>query len=297
MTSKGEIPALHERAPAKVNLFLHVDGRREDGLHNLESLVVFTAFGDEVLLSESSTLTLERTGPFAGDLPENTKDDLCFRAAAQLADAFGRAPTAHIVLKKNIPVAAGVGGGSADAAAVLRGLCRLWALDGRDLRVTRIAEALGADVPVCLYGGAAFVSGVGEVVAPLLRDPAFHMLLVNPNEAVSTAEVFGGLSGGAGFGDGLADSVRRQDPELLLKTISTSRNDLADAAQELCPAIEAVLQALRQSPECAVARMSGSGATCFGIFPDLESCHRAGKAISKAHQGWWVCPTTTMSNI
>ena len=143
MNTRPEESALHERAPAKVNLFLHVAGRRDDGFHDLESLVVFTAFGDEVSISPSSALTLERSGPFAGDLPDNPEDDLCLRAATKLAKAFGRAPTAHIVLVKNIPVASGVGGGSSDAAAVLRGLCRLWGLDVRDPRVIGIAEDLG----------------------------------------------------------------------------------------------------------------------------------------------------------
>lgn len=293
MNTRPEESALHERAPAKVNLFLHVAGRRDDGFHDLESLVVFTAFGDEVSISPSSALTLERSGPFAGDLPDNPEDDLCLRAATKLAKAFGRAPTAHIVLVKNIPVASGVGGGSSDAAAVLRGLCRLWGLDVRDPRVIGIAEDLGADVPVCLNGAAACISGIGDVVDPLVQDPAFHMLLVNPNEALATAEVFGAFAGGTGVTDGLVDSVCAQDSGTLLETISASRNDLAVAARELCPVVESVLRALEQSPGCTLARMSGSGATCFGIFPDAKSCQRAGAVISKAHQAWWVCPTRT----
>lgn len=295
MTVESEQLAVHELAPAKVNLFLHVDGRREDGFHELESLVVFTAFGDEVSLAPASELVLERRGVFAGDLPDNPEDDLCLRAAAQLAQAFARAPSVHISLEKNIPVAAGIGGGSSDAAAVLRGLCRLWDMDCRDPRVTRIAEGLGADVPVCLHGGAAFVSGVGEVVRPLAEDPAFHILLVNPNEALSTANVFGAFVGGVGLTEGLADSVRSEDPVAFFRTIMTSRNDLAAAAQALCPAVETVLKSLAQNTDCTLARMSGSGATCFGVFPDAESCRRAGEMVSHAHREWWVCPTRTTS--
>lgn len=293
MTTNHELTTLREPAPAKINLLLHIDGRRDDGLHNLESLVVFTAFGDVVHLSPSPTMTLARAGLFAGQLPDDPQNDLCLRAATQLADVFGIEGGVRISLEKNIPVAAGIGGGSSDAAAVLRGLCRLWNLDRADTRVRQVAEGLGADVPVCLHGGAAFVSGIGDIVTPLARDPGYHLLLVNPNKALSTAAVFGALDGGAGFVNGLAGAVLSSESGALLQTIISGRNDLSDAARRLCPVIDGVLRSVGQSADCMLARMSGSGATCFGMFPDPESCQRAGAEVSKAHPEWWVCPTRT----
>lgn len=284
---------LDERAPAKVNLLLHINHRRADGLHDLESLVVFTAFGDQVTLSPSEDLVLVRTGPFAGDLPEDPRDDLSLRAAARMSETFGNGRGVRISLEKHIPVAAGIGGGSSDAAAVLRGLCRVWNVNRDDPRVVEIATRLGADVPMCLYGRPAFVTGVGDKLTPISHEPELHILLVNPNEPLSTAAVFGALEGPGGRTEGLCETLQSGDRSVFLQTLRTSRNDLTPPALQLCPAVGVVLGALEQARGCELARMSGSGATCFAIFPNAVMCQDAADRIFQAHPDWWVCPTRT----
>ena len=286
---------MHEHAPAKVNLFLHIENRRDDGLHDLVSLIVFTAFGDRVHLSPSTEFRLERTGPFAEQLPENPRNDLCLQAATQMVDMFGRTQKVTISLEKNIPVAAGIGGGSSDAAAVLRGLCRLWELDPNDRRVISIAAGLGADVPVCLQGRAGCVTGIGDVITPLDDDPGLHILLVNPNQAVSTAAVFGALHMGGDLTGETENSVWQPDQTAFVPSLRATRNDLTGPALGLCPAIADVLQSLEQAEGCELARMSGSGATCFAVFPDAEFCSRAASRIAEAHPDWWVCATRTQA--
>ena len=284
---------LDERAPAKVNLLLHINHRRADGLHDLESLVVFTAFGDQVTLSPSEDLVLVRTGPFAGDLPEDPRDDLSLRAAARMSETFGNGRGVRISLEKHIPVAAGIGGGSSDAAAVLRGLCRVWNVNRDDPRVVEIATRLGADVPMCLYGRPAFVTGVGDKLTPISHEPELHILLVSPNEPLSTAAVFGALEGPGGRTEGLCETLQSGDRSVFLQTLRTSRNDLTPPALQLCPAVGVVLGALEQARGCELARMSGSGATCFAIFPNAVMCQDAADRIFQAHPDWWVCPTRT----
>jgi len=295
MSDRNDGTPLEERAPAKVNLLLHINHRRDDGLHDLESLVVFTAFGDRVRLSPSADPGLVRTGPFAGDLPDDPRDDLSLRAATRMSESFGNGQGVRISLEKNIPVAAGIGGGSSDAAAVLRGLCRLWGVDRHDPRVIEIAASLGADVPICLYGRPAFVTGVGDKLTPISHEPELHILLVNPNEALSTAAVFGALEGPGRRTEGLCGTFQSGDRSVFLQTLRTSRNDLTPPALQLCPAVGVVLGALEQARGCELARMSGSGATCFAIFPNAAMCQDAADRIFQAHPDWWVCPTRTAS--
>jgi 4-diphosphocytidyl-2-C-methyl-D-erythritol kinase len=271
-----------EYAPAKINLHLHVVGRRADGYHLLDSLVVFAGIGDRLTVSPSDQLTLSVTGPFAAGLAAEA-DNLVLRAARALADRAGVQATGALVLEKNLPVASGIGGGSADAAAALRLLCRFWRLDP-DLP-GQLATGLGADVPVCVTGAPALMSGIGEILAPAPPLPVAGIVLVNPGVAVSTPSVFRARVGG------FSDPVRFpghgwRDAGSLAAALLTTRNDLEPPARLLMPAIGDVLDALAAIPGCLLTRMSGSGATCFGLFATPQAAEAAAGTISR--DGWWV---------
>ena len=271
-----------EFAPAKVNLHLHVLGRRQDGYHLLDSLVVFAGVGDRLGVSAAERLSLSATGPFAAELA-GEDDNLVLRAARRLAERAEVRAAASLVLEKNLPVASGIGGGSADAAAALRLLCRFWGVD-RGL-ADRVALSLGADVPACLAGTPAVMSGIGEGLAAVPMLPDVGIVLVNPGVAVATQAVFrareGAFSGAArfprhGWGDvgGLIDSLLG------------CRNDLEEPARRLAPGIGEALRAVGEAPGCLLARMSGSGATCFGLFASPAVARAAMGTIGR--DGWWV---------
>ena len=263
-----------ERARAKVNLFLHLLGRRSDGYHLLDSLAVFPDVGDTLTAELADRTTLEIKGPFAAGL---SGDNLVLRAACALRPAGGAA----LVLEKNLPVASGIGGGSADAAAALRLLDRLWGLDLPQAELAAIALGLGADVPVCLASVPARMGGIGEAigVAPVL--PRCGIVLANPGVPVSTAEVFRRRT--AGFSPPAVLPARWADAEALAADLGALSNDLEAPALLLCPPIGAVLDWLRAQPGCRFARMSGSGATCFGLFDTPERA----AAVARAPAGWW----------
>lgn len=276
---------LSEFAPAKVNLYLHVTGRRPDGYHLLDSLAVFCPVGDRLRATVAEALTLTVEGPFGAALA-GERDNLVLRAARALDGEAG----ARVVLEKFLPVASGIGGGSADAAATLRLLCRLWELpvgaSQGDLArgaLASIALELGADVPVCLASRAARMGGVGEALGPAPAMPAVGMVLVNPGVALATALVFrarsGGFSGLAGLPSAWADAAA------MAGDLARLRNDLEPPAIALCPVIGTVLAALAATPGCLLARMSGSGATCFGLFRDAAAAEAA--ALALARSGWW----------
>lgn len=265
--------AAEARAPAKINLTLHVTGRRPDGYHLLDSLVVFADAADVVRVRPADAPQLRVTGPMAAGVPADSSN-LVLRAAALMG------VTAAIELEKHLPAAGGIGGGSSDAAAALRALSRM---TGRPL--PREVLALGADVPVCMEPRPTRMRGIGETLSPVADLPALNAVLVNPGVAVPTPQVFAGLerranapmperlpafAGAAAFADWLA----RQ------------RNDLERPAQAIAPEVGAALAALAQAEGCRLARMSGSGATCFGIFPDAAAAARAARAL--ARPGWWV---------
>lgn len=282
-----------EQAPAKVNLYLHVNHRRDDGYHDLESLVVFTKFGDRVRLSHAPALNVSRTGPFATLLPENAEDDLCIRAARQMAERFGRDTAFRISLEKNIPVAAGVGGGSADAAAVLRALARLWSIDANDPELIDLAAGLGADVPVCLAAKSAVIRGTGDVVEPVHDAAQLNLLLVNPNQPLSTASVFRAWAetpAPMSAHDQSGTAPTRPD---CWEGLAQARNDLTAPAVGLCPVIGDVLSDLAGLPGCRLARMSGSGPTCFALFETAAACDQAAHALGEHQTDWWICATTT----
>lgn len=274
---------LTESAPAKINLHLHVVGRREDGYHLLDSLVVFAAVGDRLSATRAPDLSLSVTGPFAAGLSGET-DNLVLRAARALAMETGVVATGRIVLEKNLPVASGIGGGSADAAATLRLLCRLWRVQPDPERLRRVALELGADVPVCFSGRPAWMSGIGERLVSAPRLPEAGIVLINPGVAVSTAAVF--RARGGGFASPAALPTAWRDASSLAATLQATRNDLELPARELAPVIGDVLQTMVTDPNCLLARMSGSGATCFGLYASPLAAELAARRM--ARPGWWV---------
>ncbi|MES2665290.1 MAG: 4-(cytidine 5'-diphospho)-2-C-methyl-D-erythritol kinase [Pseudomonadota bacterium] len=265
-----------EFAPAKVNLTLHVTGQRADGFHLLDSLVVFAGIGDRVTVRPADRLSLTITGPQAALLPV-TDDNLVLRAARLIGT------TATITLHKSLPLASGIGGGSADAAATLRALTRACDLP---MPPAQVILTLGADVPVCLSGQPARMSGVGESLAPLPPLPPAWLVLANPGTATPTPAVFRAMT-------------RRDNPPMrgiprlrnvgeLAAFLALNRNDMEAAALTLAPAIAQVKTALTAQPGCLFARMSGSGATCYGLFADGLTAAAADCALQHAHPEWWV---------
>jgi 4-diphosphocytidyl-2-C-methyl-D-erythritol kinase len=276
---------LREPAPAKINLFLHAGEKRDDGFHALQSLAVFARIGDVLEFASADDLSLSITGPFAAGL-SGGDDNLILRAARALAGDRGAA----IKLEKNLPVASGIGGGSADAAAALRGLRRLWNLSLDDAALVKLAAALGSDVPVCVASAPAWMEGRGEIMTPLGFLPPLSLLLVNPGVAVSTKSVFAALVKHSGTAMDLRNTRPRTIADLLAFLGQTS-NDLEVPAIMIQPVIGEVLAALRALPSVLFARMSGSGATCFAIFLDDESSVRAGDDLGARYPDWWIAPT------
>ncbi|MFN6979111.1 MAG: 4-(cytidine 5'-diphospho)-2-C-methyl-D-erythritol kinase [Gemmobacter sp.] len=268
-------------APAKVNLALHVTGRRSDGYHLLDSLAAFADIGDRVSAVPAPVATLTVTGPEAAGVPTGA-DNLVLRAAA----AFGAARGAAITLDKHLPAASGIGGGSADAAAALRVLA---ALHGAALPGPAAVLALGADVPLCLAGVTARMGGIGEVLSPCPPLPPVWAVLANPRMSVRTPAVFAALD----CRDNPAmspDLPRWRDAAALSAWLRGMRNDLEPPARAVCPAIGGVLAALAALPGALLARMSGSGATCFALFGAPQAAATAAAALAAAHPGWWVRP-------
>ncbi len=283
-------PVLVERAPAKINLTLHILGRRADGLHELESLVAFAGCGDTLTLSPGAMLSLTIDGPTA-QAAGGGDDNLVLRAAREAAARVeGLAPGAFH-LAKRLPVAAGIGGGSADAAAALRLLARANGLPLDDARLFAAARAVGADVPVCLAARARKMSGAGEVLGPALKLPPLFAVLVNPGVGLATKDVFArlGLKPGESSGFGKHPPVvDGMSFDALLSQLKKSSNDLEDTAGVLAPVVVHVLAAIGAARGCQLARMSGSGATCYGLFETCRAAATAAKVIRRDHANWWV---------
>jgi 4-diphosphocytidyl-2-C-methyl-D-erythritol kinase len=280
--AEGDVGPQAECAQAKVNLFLHVTGKREDGYHLLDSMAVFGGIADQILFVPARTFTLSITGPFAGSLTAEP-DNLVMRAARMLAAESGIQPTGALTLDKHIPVASGVGGGSADAAAALRLLCRVWRLDPTDASLGRIATALGADVPVCLRNRPMRMRGVGERLTPAPALPKCGLVLVNPGVPLATAAVFRARAGSYSPEAMLPDGW--DNAQAMAVTLSRLTNDLQAPAIGLVPAIRNVLGAIAGTTGCLLARMSGSGATCFGLFGDAREAEAAAGGL--ARPDWW----------
>jgi 4-diphosphocytidyl-2-C-methyl-D-erythritol kinase len=277
---------IEELARAKINLALHVIGRRADGYHDLDSIVAFADIGDRLTFEPAPIFTLSVHGPFATGLSAG-EDNLALKAARALASAFpGRVTPARIALEKNLPLASGLGGGSADAAAVLRGLPRLSAMEVAPEDLRPIALSLGADVPVCLAATATRMRGVGDVLEPLDDFTPLHAVLVNPSLASRTPEVFGALR--------LQPGAPAFQPIAASIDLARCRNDLEAPAKQLAPAIATVLSLLRGQRGLAYARMTGSGATCFGIFETAEMAAACAPNLKAARPGWW-CAVATLA--
>lgn len=288
-------------APAKINLTLHVLGRRADGYHLLESLVAFASPHDVVRAREADALSLAVDGPAAGDLAANLQgENLALRAARRLADAAGIAvPTAALLLHKALPVAGGIGGGSADAAATLLALAKLWRLDLSEAALAALALPLGADLPVCLASRAMLMSGIGERLAPAPALPPLGILLVNPRVALPTADVFRTLAARpAQSADGAPSPLayRAGDAASLLAALRGGRNDLEAPARRLAPVVGDVLAALAGLPGARLARMSGSGATCFALFDDEAAARAAEDGLRAGARGWWSAAGRLIAN-
>ncbi len=274
--------ALTEFAPAKVNLFLHVTGRRADGYHLVDSLAVFAGIGDTLRAEPADALTLALDGPFGGVLAAEP-DNLVLRAARALAAETGVAAGARLTLTKALPVASGIGGGSADAAAALRVLCRLWAVSPQEATLHRLATRLGADVPVCLASRPARMGGIGDVLAPAPAMPPCGLLLVNPGVAVATPDVFRARTGG--FSAPAVLPAAWADAADMARTLAGLGNDLQAPAVSLQGVIAEVLAAIAALDGCLLSRMSGSGATCLGLFASADAAARAGAALGG--RPWW----------
>ena len=275
-------------APAKVNLFLHVTGRRGDGYHELESLVAFAALHDRIEVRPAQRLEFEADGPFAAALDPGA-ENLAVRAARALAEAACIAPDVRIRLYKALPVAAGLGGGSADAAAALRALGALWDVTLPGDALAALALRLGADVPVCLAARPGMMRGIGERIEAVPALPAAPILLVNPAVPLATAAVFGAREGP--FSKPRRFDAAPPDVPALAAALRDTGNDLAPGARRLCPEIDAVLEAIEASSSCLMARLSGSGPTCFGLFPTPDEADRAAARIASARPRWWVRST------
>lgn len=283
--------SLSEDAPAKVNLTLRVLGRRDDGYHEILSLVAFADFGDRLTLVPGGGLALTIAGPSAAQAGEGA-DNLVLKAARALAVQIPGIVLGAFDLDKNLPVAAGIGGGSADAAAALRLMARANDLAPDDPRLYQAARATGADVPVCLDPRPRLMHGIGEKLSEPLLLPPLHAVLVNPGVALATKAVFAGWTAAtkAPLFD-LSRLTQATGYAQVLQLLQSQPNDLEGAAIALAPVIAEVLAALRALPGCGFARMSGSGATCFGLFASAAEANTAAKILLGSYSHWWIRPT------
>ena len=278
-------------APAKINLYLHIVGRRADGYHELDSLVGFTAHGDVIQVRQHERLYLEINGPFGSSLPAND-DNLIVRAARALAGETGCRGGAHITLKKNLPVSSGIGGGSADAAATLKALNLLWETGLADEDLAALGLNLGADIPVCILSKTARMNGMGEMVSKVENLPPLGVILINPGIPISTRRVFKMHQGK------FSPTVELQtieDTEVFYEFLARQKNDLQDLAIRIVPAIKEALDILSEETGCRLVRLSGSGATCFGLFDNESLAKASGRSISCKYPNWWVQPTHFIS--
>jgi 4-diphosphocytidyl-2-C-methyl-D-erythritol kinase len=275
-------------ARAKINLYLHVVGRRGDGYHELDSLVAFAELGDRLSFAPAADLTLSVDGPFAPGLDAGP-GNLVLKSAGLLRARFGGTKGAAIRLEKHLPVAAGLGGGSADAAAALIGLSRLWGLAAGPEELAPLATELGADVAVCLAGRPSFMGGIGERMEPAPALPELGMILANPGVPLPTREVFAARTGP--FSDPARFAGPVSHAEELVRLLKGRRNDLTEPALRLVPQIGEVLSSLEEVPGVLLAHMSGSGATCFGLTRSFAEAERGAGWLRARHPKWWVAAT------
>ncbi len=278
-------------APAKINLYLNIIGKQEDGFHTLDSLVAFADIGDRLAIEPSAAFEFQVTGPFAGAFMPEERDpgpqsrNLAVRAAYGLARAAGRDLNVRIVLSKNLPLASGIGGGSADAAAVLWGLMELWRLPRDAPWLPALAAGLGADVPACLASRPVRMRGIGERLDDGPVMPDIPVLLAHPGLACPTPEIYKRFQGPFARE---ADLPATLTLDALMALLETNGNSLTESAVSFVPEIAFTLQALAAQPGCLLARMSGSGAACFAFFGDTDARDRAEARLKNNHPGWWI---------
>ena len=264
-------------AHAKLNLFLHVVGVDKNGLHKLESLVVFTELHDLIAIEEADGLALHRHGPFARKVDAKPQEDIIIQAASSLGKLVGITPKVKISVTKNIPVSAGLGGGSSDAAATLKSLCQYWGIKKNRADIKKLALTLGA----------------GEIIIPAtLPTSRIPTVLVKPKKPLSTRSVFERFEGP--FSDEQDLKLRFKSLGSLLTYLSTKTNSLTASARNLCSDIEHALCSLQTSSGCTISRLSGSGPTCFGLFVSENSANEAAAKIALAHPDWWVISTAIL---
>jgi 4-diphosphocytidyl-2-C-methyl-D-erythritol kinase len=278
-------------APAKVNLTLHVTGQRDDGYHLLDSLVVFTDAGDIIKVAPANVLTLAVSGPFAFGVPTDGTN-LILRAAETLRRIRGVIKGAAITVEKHLPNAAGLGGGSSDAATTLKLLAKLWDVAPLPASAPEVLM-LGADVPVCMRNPApTHMSGIGELLAPVAKLPTCALVLVNPMISVPTGAVFDGLATKQNQPmDRIPENLSFAD---FADWLAAQRNDLQPPAIKTAPAIKAAIDRLNKNPTIVFAGMSGSGATCFGLTKNMADARHAARIIQVAEMGWWVTPAEVL---
>lgn len=276
-------------APAKINLFLHVTGRRDDGFHTLQSVVVFADAGDKITFARHDSLYIDIDGYFGGDTGD-LRDNLVYRAAMALAQEYKLQPTGKLLLEKNLPVASGMGGGSSDAATTLKGLAKLWGLPDERDRLYKLAETLGSDVPSCLVRRPVWMEGRGEKMTRMPDMPDLHLVLVTPPVQTPTPEVFKRFAHRSmgRYSPAIQFMGRRKTMHEWIADLKLYRNDLTDAAIEVSPDIRTALNAIAATPNCHIARLSGSGATCFGIYDSAAAALAATNKLRQEHPNWWV---------
>lgn len=273
------------KAPAKINLYLHVTGVRHDGYHLLTSLIAFADVCDEIAIDRGDKLSLQIDGEFADNLPPND-ENMVTQAAILLADTLGVEPAVKIFLTKNLPVASGIGGGSLDAAATLMGLCQYWKHTPKKHLLLQLAKNLGADVPVCLFGRASFVSGIGDELVPAPKLPTGWLVLVNPGVPVSTSKVFKRYQ--KKFSTPVKFVQSPKNTSEFVEQLLDSSNDLTEAATAEAPIISEVIKSIQSCKGSLLTRLSGSGATCFGLFEHHTDANVAALSLTEKNPRWWV---------
>ncbi|HEU5046389.1 MAG TPA: 4-(cytidine 5'-diphospho)-2-C-methyl-D-erythritol kinase [Rickettsiales bacterium] len=271
-------------AAAKINLYLHITGKTANGYHALDSLVAFANTGDVLEVSPSDRVTLRISGTYGAAL--SSQDNLVMKAATALQQRFHIKEGAAISLQKQLPIGSGIGGGSADAAATLQLLTRLWKINAEPQDMQELALSLGADVPACLQSTSLYMSGIGEVIEPGPRLSGLFILLVGTGVPLLTRDVFAGYQGQ--FSQAMPHMRRFASNEELIRFLNSTRNDLQDAAIALMPEIATILQALSTEKDCLLSRMSGSGSTCFGLFAKRKYAEDAAIRLNRQYPGWWI---------
>jgi len=279
-------------APAKINLYLHVTQKLANGYHHLDSLVAFTDIGDMVTITPADSFSFEIDGPLARALKGRDADDspqsgnLVVQAVWRIAEMANRRPDIVVKLTKTLPLGAGIGGGSSDAAAAAYGLCKLWGIAEDDPALHAILLSLGADVPVCFHGVSARIQGIGDILSPAPAMPEIPIVLAYPGKPCSTVDVFHGFNGD--FREMVAVPKSLEDYDRCILFLGACHNDLLASALRVVPDVENVLSALQSADGCELARMSGSGSCCFGLFRDVATAGNIAEQLQRENPDWWV---------